>query len=171
MTIVAKPPLRRTPRHDDITVFLGGSIDMGNAVDWQAETTEFLDGTVDIIFNPRRNDWDSSWEQTIEHPEFNAQVNWELDNIELADIVVMYITKESSAPISMMELGLLCANYDDARKLIVYCPKGFYRKGNVDIICERSGVFVSETVEEFRQELSNKVQQLSNMHEAMADAV
>lgn len=34
----------------------------------------------------------------------------------------------------MLELGLF-AQYGS--KLIVCCPDGFYRKGNIDIVCER----------------------------------
>ena len=33
----------------------------------------------------------------------------------------------------MLELGL----FANSGKLIVCCPDGFWRKGNVDIVCER----------------------------------
>ena len=56
-------------------VFLAGSIEMGAAEDWQRLAEETLADCEVTIFNPRRDDWDSSWEQRIHNPEFNHQVN------------------------------------------------------------------------------------------------
>jgi hypothetical protein len=45
----------------------------------------------------------------------------------------MYFSPETKSPISLLELGL----YANSGKLVVYCPEGFWRKGNVDIVCEK----------------------------------
>lgn len=37
-----------------------------------------------------------------------------------------------------MELGLCAGLFPE--KVIVICPDGFWRKGNVDIVCERFGI-------------------------------
>lgn len=47
------------------SLFLAGSIEMGVAVDWQTSLTKFLERPenrmgCDFVFNPRRDDWDSS---------------------------------------------------------------------------------------------------------------
>jgi hypothetical protein len=43
-----------------------------------------------------------------------------------------------------LELGLHARD----GKLIVLCPEGFWRKGNVDIVCEKYGVKQVESFEE-----------------------
>jgi hypothetical protein len=45
----------------------------------------------------------------------------------------MYFDENTKSPISLLELGL----YASSGKMIVYCPEGFWRKGNVDIVAQR----------------------------------
>jgi hypothetical protein len=119
-----------------VSVFLAGSIEMGTAEDWQSKVQEQLKYNDIVIFNPRRDDWDSSWVQEQSNPQFNHQVNWEMDKLEDADIIFMYFSPETKSPISLLELGL----HANDRKLIVCCPEGFWRKGNVDIVCTRNNI-------------------------------
>jgi hypothetical protein len=44
----------------------------------------------------------------------------------------MYFDPNTKSPISLLELGLFASS----KKLIVCCPDGFWRKGNVRIVCE-----------------------------------
>lgn len=120
---------------NSIKIFLAGSIEMGNAVDWQTKVVKELnDFTKDLIFlNPRRDSWDSSWVQSIENEKFYEQVTWELDALDKSDYIFMYFDPNTKSPISLLELGL----YASTRKLIVACPDGFWRKGNVEVVCER----------------------------------
>ena len=113
-------------------IFLAGSIEMGKAVDWQSEVAKALDPLPGTILNPRRDDWDSSWEQSIDNPQFKRQVSWELCAQECADLIGLYLAPGTKSPISLLELGLFYQ-----RELVVCCPEGFWRKGNVDIVCER----------------------------------
>ena len=118
-----------------VKVFLAGSIEMGKAEDWQKRiVTELAEYPIQFL-NPRRDDWDESWEQVIENKQFNEQVTWELNGLEAADYIIMYFDPETKSPISLLELGIYVKN--EPKKLIVLCPKGFYRKGNVDIVCEK----------------------------------
>ena len=117
-------------------VFLAGSIEQGAAPNWQAQMGAALSEDVGTLANPRRADWDSSWKQEKTDPLFRGQVEWELDLLERADRIVMYFAPETKAPITLLELGLFAAS----GKLIVACPEGYWRKGNVDIVCERHGV-------------------------------
>jgi len=135
------------------SVFLAGAIDMGSAEDWQKEITEALSDVGCVILNPRRDDWDSSWKQEIENDQFREQVEWELDGMEQATVVAMALTKDSKAPISLLELGL----HASGGKMLVFCPEGFYRKGNVDIVCKRYGIPVLEDFEEFTKKVRERI--------------
>lgn len=117
------------------SIFLGGSIDNGSAVDWQAFAIEMLNGYARHIFNPRRPLWDINWAQDDANPIFHEQVTWELDHIALAEVVILYFAPGSLAPITLLELGLIAAATPE--KLVVCCPDGFWRKGNVDMVCTR----------------------------------
>ncbi len=124
-----------TPSSNNIKMFLCGSIDLGNAQPWQDKVVDLLSDLENLeIYNPRRDDWDSTWVQSIDFQPFNQQVNWELDHITTADIVLVYFDPKGQAPITLLELGILSQL---AKPVIVCCPDGFWRKGNVDIISER----------------------------------
>jgi len=139
---VIKPPQSIEIEPQTTTVFLAGSIDMGQAIDWQTMVTEELQGLPFTVLNPRRDDWDASWEQKITNPSFNTQVNWELDGLEKADIIAMYFAPASKAPITLLEMGL----FAQSKKLIVCCPEGFWRKGNVDVVSKRYDIPQVETL-------------------------
>lgn len=120
------------------SVFLAGSIEQGAAERWQEKVvSELMDQDI-VILNPRRDDWNSDWAAVMENDEFRAQVDWELDGIEACDVLMMYFSPGTKAPITLMEFGL-CAR-TAPEKMIVCCPDGFYRKGNVDIACKRYGI-------------------------------
>ena len=117
-------------------VFLGGSIDMGGAPDWQAAMTSALADMDVVILNPRRPDWNPEWRPEADEPEFRRQVEWELAALESADVIVMYFAPGTQSPISLLEMGL----HARGGKLIVLAPQGFWRKGNVDITAQAYGV-------------------------------
>ena len=139
------------------TVFLAGSIEMGAAEDWQKKVEKALARLPVVIFNPRRDDWDSSWEQSITNPEFNHQVNWEMDHLEDADFVFFYFAPDTKSPISLLELGLQSGS--GYRRLVICCPDGFWRKGNVDIVCKREGWEVFTDLDEAIDELVKRMMQ------------
>ena len=123
---------------------------MGLAEQWQERIVKAIsDVSGLVILNPRRDDWDASWEQRASNPQFSEQVNWELDMLDAADIVVMYLAPGTKAPISLLELGL-CAR---TGKLRVCCPEGFWRRGNVEMVCERYQIPLSATLDDLIAEL------------------
>lgn len=122
--------------HDRARVFLGGSIEMGVARDWQADLIAALAEEPAILLNPRRPDWNPAWKPVAEEPEFRRQVEWELAALDSADVIVMYLAPGTQSPISLLELGL----HGRSGKVVLLCPEGFWRKGNVDITAERYGV-------------------------------
>lgn len=122
-------------------VFLAGSIEMGAAENWQTVVCALLSNlserTIEIC-NPRRDDWDSSWRQSLDDQRFVEQVEWGLTALESSDIISFYFAPDSKAPITLMEFGLWAR--DPAAHKIVCCPEGFWKKGNVDVVCRRYGI-------------------------------
>jgi Nucleoside 2-deoxyribosyltransferase like len=136
MALVIKPPAPLSLAPSTRSVFLAGSIEMGAAGPWQAQVEAALADEPVTFWNPRRDDWDASWRQAIEDPQFRGQVEWELEAQERADGIAMYIAPETRAPVTLLELGLFARS----SKLVVCCPEGFWRRGNVEIVCRRYGV-------------------------------
>jgi hypothetical protein len=132
------------------SIFLAGSIEMGIAIDWQNQLIEAVKDCQGVLLNPRRTDWDASWEQTIDNPAFKEQVNWELAGLEIADLIVYYFAPQTKSPITLLELGL----YARLGKIVVCCPDGFWRKGNIDVVCERYGVKQVEKLEDLVHKVS-----------------
>jgi hypothetical protein len=140
----------------ELRVFLAGSIEMGAAEKWQELIANSMSDVSDVvILNPRRDDWDSSWEQRADRPQFSGQVSWELDMLEAADMVVMYLAPGTHSPVSLLELGL-CAR---SGKLMVCCPEGFWRRGNVEMVCRRHRVPLFDSLDCMIAELRERVSQ------------
>lgn len=146
--MILKPPMNLSLRnHKQQSIFLAGSIEMGVAIDWQTDLGSIFDKLGFNVFNPRRDDWDSSWEQKYENPQFSQQVRWELDALHKADHIIMYFDPSTKSPISLLELGLFASS----GKLMVVCEEGFWRKGNVDIVCSIYNVPVFASLESFQK--------------------
>jgi len=135
------------------SIFLAGSIEMGKAESWQNKIEKSLENENVNIFNPRRDEWDSSWEQKYENEQFRAQVMWELEALEQADIIAMYFDKLTQSPISLLELGL----HAKTGKMIVCCPEGFWRKGNVDTVCKKYNIPQVQTIEGLVEEIQRRI--------------
>ena len=124
-----------------LNLFLGGSIDNGEAVDWNLALINELN-SCDInrpimIYNPRREKWDAN----SDSKEVDKQIEWELYHLERANLIIMNILGNSKSPISLMELGLFARS----GKLIVFCNPSFYRYENVKIVCKTYGVPLYDT--------------------------
>lgn len=139
---ICKPP--QPPTIPGRSIFLAGSIEMGKAIDWQQDISTRLSSYAVTLLNPRRGHWDASLVQDISDAEFRQQVEWELDCLDRCTAIVMFFDPAALAPISLMELGL----YASSGRLVVCCPKGFWRRGNVQIVCRRFGVKLVETLDE-----------------------
>ena len=111
-------------------VFLAGTIDNGNSVDWQSEVIDHIDSDKSVeIYNPRRHNWNTN----PSTEEMEAQIKWEQYHLDQADIIVLVLWDNSKSPISLLELGL----YANTGKLIVFCTPNFYRYDNVRLTCEK----------------------------------
>jgi hypothetical protein len=139
-------------------IFLAGSIEMGVANGWQESVAGKLEQAIKnlpvgegaiggdqlVLLNPRRDDWGSSWQPVREDPHFRQQVRWELSSLDQANWILMYFDPATKSPISLLELGL----HASSGKLVVVCPDGFWRKGNVDMVCEVYPITQRETLED-----------------------
>ena len=152
--LLLKPPapLQWPEALDAKVVFLAGSIDLGAAEPWQAQVESAVEDLDLVLLNPRRDDWDDSWQQTFENRVFREQVKWELEGLERAALIAMYFAPESQAPVTLLELGLTARS----ERLVVCCPEGYWRRGNVEIVCRRYGVELVPSLEILIDRVSEK---------------
>lgn len=139
--------------NDQPSIFLAGSIDMGAAIDWQHMLAERLSDLNLMILNPRRLSWDNTWRQSIDHPLFREQVEWELDALDYATHIVMFFSGTSKAPITLLELGL----HAKGGRLLIACEPEFWRRGNVEIIAHRYQIPLFESLQELEGELRERL--------------
>ena len=151
MNLITSPS--KIKLNKNLSVFLAGSIEVGAARHWQDMVIEQLLDEDITLLNPRRSSWDESWEQSINNPVFSKQVNWELEALEKSNMIIMYFDKRTKSPITLLELGL----FAKSKKLLVCCPKGFWRKGNVDIVCERYGIKQVDSLNELIQKIKERL--------------
>lgn len=118
--------------------FLAGSIDFDSSHSWREKVKKELKGTI-RFFDPTR----------IEHNDFtDAQmkehIEWELDALKLSDRILLNLLPESKSPISLVELGL----YVQSDKLIVVCPKSFYKRRYIETICNKYDTVLFDNLDE-----------------------
>ena len=133
--IEVKAPMKFSS-YKGFSIFLAGSIDMGSAENWQDTVCDKLSKYNLTALNPRRDDWDSGWVQSIHNEQFREQVEWELAALESSDRIMLYLAPGTKSPISLLELGL----FAHSGKLIVGCPEGYWRRGNVEIVCKKYNI-------------------------------
>ncbi len=155
MAKIIKPPqsFKKKDLKNIKSVFLAGSIEMGVAEKWQEKVENILNNKNIIILNPRRDEWDSTWSQDIKNTLFREQVEWELKALEMADIIIMYFSPQTQSPVSLLEFGL----YARSNKLIVCCPEGFWKKGNIDIVCKKYQIKQVESIEMLINEVKSLI--------------
>jgi len=158
MRKVAATEIKAPGKFDGIdkpSVFLAGAIDQGKAENWQEKVARALDDLDVVVLNPRRDDWDASWEQSADNPEFRQQVEWELSAQEKADVVIFVFTADSKAPITFLEMGLFAPH----KTAIVCAEEGFYRQGNLDIVCERYKIPIYHDIDEMIADLHETLEE------------
>ncbi len=87
-------------------IFLAGTIDMGKSIDWQKATCDWFRARPQgkyILYNPRRDKGLSG-----EMSDFEHQVNWELEHLEKADLIIMNILASSKSPSPCWRWGCTC---------------------------------------------------------------
>lgn len=156
---IVKPPSLKEKTDDQISIFLGGSIEMGKAEDWQQHLTKTLANKpyADhlMLYNPRREDWDSSWSQDPHEGPFRDQVTWELNYQAKADILVYYFCAETVSPITLLEFGI---HHQD--QPIVGLDPHYGRFGNMILTCEYLGIPFKKSWDGFVSALDMRIHNL-----------
>jgi hypothetical protein len=149
--IIHKPSARSPITRPSIILY--GSLEPNPATDWQTSLAASLcDLPVDII-NPRCDAWDSTWKEDVSDSRFREQVEWEMDHGKVADVIAFYFKPGTLTPISLLELGM----YAGSGKAVVCCPEGFYKRGNVQIVCQRYNIELLEDLDELKQAVRLKL--------------
>ncbi len=157
--MLIKAPLPIAIGEKQFTVFMAGSIEKGVAETWHMKMEKaFADSNSVVLLNPRREDWDDTWREEKSDPKFYAQVKWELQGLESSDLVVVYFDKEAKSPITLLEFGL----YARSGKAVVCCQEGFWKKGNIDIVCEQCNIKQVSTIEELIELVKTKNREYEN---------
>jgi len=142
MEILKAPEIRTF--NDKSSVFLAGSIDNGASEEWQITVTESLSDLDVYVLNPRRDEWDSSWDQTVNNPKFKEQVLWELYGLENSRIILFNFLGASQAPISLLELGF-CSKKGN---VVICCETEYWRRGNIEVVAEKFEIPLFDNLEE-----------------------
>ncbi|MNI74481.1 hypothetical protein D3C73_1305670 [compost metagenome] len=79
--------------------------------------------------------------------------------MEKVDVILLFLDANSKSPISIMELGL----FADSGKLMVCCEDGFWKKGNVDIVCKRKGIDQYKTFDELGTAVIARLRKLTDI--------
>lgn len=125
-------------------IFLAGSIEQDKAERWQDKVIATFQDKGVTILNPRRDSWNAEAEQTVNNPDFRLQVNWELDGLSQADIIMMYFAEGTYSPITLLEFG---AFYKHPGIEVAAAPT-FWRRGNLEVMCERQNIALYSTLDE-----------------------
>ena len=131
--MIVTPESKYKPSNNK-SVFLAGTIDNGDSLNWQDKVIiELINlGISCDVFNPRREHWNSNPSKE----EMENQIKWEQKHLDGADVIAMVLLNNSKSPISLLELGL----YANTNKMIVFCTPDFYRWDNVRITCEKHNI-------------------------------
>lgn len=141
LATIVNAPTPHSPKPNEKSVFLAGTIDYDAVKEgrstWQERMIASLLHLPITIYNPNRPDWDDTWKEDILDPQFLEQTTWELDMMERATVITLCIhDAKAKAPISLLELGLGAAS----GKMLVVCPEGFWKRGNIQVVCQRFGI-------------------------------
>lgn len=162
MSVKIITPKDKDIENYDFSIFLAGSIEMGKARHWQdivvdsfkkqyKDYSKQLDW---IFFNPYLKDWDNTIGNTIKDKKFYHQVSWEWEHLLKSDLVVFNFEPETKSPISMLELGAMASL---EKKIVVCCPKKFWKIGNIEFIADYYSIPLVEDLSDIPQHILNEL--------------
>lgn len=117
------------------------------------------------IIDPYNPAWDSTWREDPSDKRFVTQVNFELQGLKLADIIVVGFIgsdvragKIGAGGTALMELGMAVKRSEkEGAKVIVCMEKGFWKEGYVKVLCERFGVQLVDELMALGQAVAREV--------------
>ena len=118
---------KQLPNEKGNYIFLAGSIDNRYFGNWRKKVIEEI-GDSNIILDPTNTNHDK-----LSDEDMKLHIQWELDALSKANTILLNFLPDSKSPISLVELGL----YVTSNKLIVICPKAFYKSRYVYTLREK----------------------------------
>lgn len=163
-TLIRAPtPYTHTP--ESKTIFLAGSTtaSVGAIKEWRVSLIQHLSPLPITILDPYRPDWDSSWVEDISFEPFRTQTQWELEMQEKASLIAFWFDPETKAPVSLLELGLALGRRGEqhaGKDVVVVCPKGYWKRGNVQVVCDRYGAQLVDGLQELSTAVESRFREL-----------
>lgn len=140
------------------SIFLSGSFPPGSRTEWQNFIEVELSTLRITILNPYNDAWDKTWQNDISFAPFRKQVEWELNMQDVASVIAVYFAPNTQAPISLLEFGLFARS----GKVIVACPEGFWKRGNVQVICASLGIELVGTLDELVDSITRRFREMGD---------
>ena len=134
------------------SIFLAGSIT--GAEDWQSEVIEALKDFDILVFNPRRENF------PIDNPDAGLeQITWEFKMLRKADMIQMWFSKETIAPICLYELGAWSMT---EKPIVIGMDPKYPRRQDVEIQTKlvRPEVLISYSLPNFINSIYDTVNQI-----------
>lgn len=128
-------------------IFLAGSIEMGAAKDWQSMVAKEIEDYHDLlVLSPRRDDWNSDWDNLDPEPgtPLFEQIDWELRGLDQADLIYLYLAEDTISPISLLEMGLYHHKIS-----CVYIDDKYLRRANAVITANHFNMYHTNSEDEF----------------------
>lgn len=141
-------------------IYLAGN--MGTP--WRDQFIKDLSNQNVVVIDPTNEDY-----QTQDFNSYRRHCYWELDMIQLADMVVVWLDETSIAPISLFEIGYACNDKGHVGDKIILGVDKKYPKRK-DLLIRWSYFFnkVANTQEELFENLMEKVILKQTLDESLA---
>ena len=126
--VIHRPPLKKIHSLDYTRhrVYFSGAM---TGEDWQSKfTTKLEDLRVDV-FCPR---YPSS--HTVPAPD--GLFEWEIDHMSIANVIAFNFISNEDCSSALIALGM----YARTDRIIVCCDDEFYKKGDIDALCDREDI-------------------------------
>ena len=129
------------------TLFLAGSIEMGTAENWQQTVVDYFESEEIVIYNPRREDWDASWNATPYNEHLEEQIKWEHKHIMESEYVLFNFDPATKSPVTLMELGMMLS-FPNKNNITVCCPPKYWRYLNVRTFCTTHNIYWTDNLDD-----------------------
>ncbi|KAH6953758.1 hypothetical protein BKA56DRAFT_638360 [Ilyonectria sp. MPI-CAGE-AT-0026] len=139
-----------------LSIFLAGTTSATGEPDWRRRLIYSLGSHAVTILNPSRNDWDRTWTEDFSDARWVDQVQWELDMLEAADIIVILFHGVTLAPISLAELGMSAKS----GRAIACALDGYKKKGYVEAMCRKYECTFVRSEEELERAVIDRLRSL-----------
>ncbi|KAH7129931.1 hypothetical protein B0J13DRAFT_563553 [Dactylonectria estremocensis] len=152
---IVRAPARPHQTHR-LSIFLAGTTSATGEPDWRDELSKSLADQPVTIFNPKRDDWDSTWREDFSDKRWADQIQWELDMQDAASVIVVLFHRATAAPVSLAEMGMASRT----GKLVACALDGYYKRGYVEAVCRKYKAPFVSTEDELRRVVKERLREL-----------